>query len=389
MHTQSKRLEQVAGYFAAGDTHLGYRRLLDAAIETVNFDVYEATLRFCDWYDKQSENADASALHTEVQGLLQTIANALPKTVEDTTSPRLEAQNVQKRYAKGAFSLSATTVTLRPSEIVGLVGENGNGKTTLLRILNGELKPDAGDVRYRLTHGTSAPTVYETKAALAFIPQRPLSWYGGLMENLQFAATFTGYTGRQNRLWTEMMVARMGLRPFRGYNWSRISSGYKMRFELARTLIRKPQVLLLDEPLANLDILAQQIILEDLRFLAQSATMPLSIILSSQQLYEVEKVSDQVVFLQKGVPKYQSLKSTTEVRPGLTIELEAGATRDELLQSLTGLAVQKLSFNGGVYIVYFSSGVSLPQVLRALADAPLPVKYLRDISTSSRRFFDA
>lgn len=389
MTTFTQRLQQIASYFAAGDTHLGYRRLLDAAIETLDFDVYASTLRFCDWYDAHSSNPDASALNVEVQGLLQTIANALPKVSPDTGSPRLEAQSVQKRYAKGAFNLSATTVTLRPSEIVGLVGENGNGKTTLLRILNGELKPDAGNVRYNLTHGSSAPTTYETKAALAFIPQRPLSWYGGLMENLQFAATFTGYTSRQNGLWTEMMVARMGLRPFRTYNWSRISSGYKMRFELARTLARKPQVLLLDEPLANLDILAQQIILEDLRFLAGSSTMPLSIILSSQQLYEVEKVSDQVVFLQKGVPRYQSLKSTADVRPGLTVELETGATREDLLQSLNGLPVQKLSFNGGVYIVYFNNDVSLPQVLRALADASLSVKYLRDISTSSRRFFDA
>ncbi len=186
-----------------------------------------------------------------------------------------------------------------------------------------------------------------------------------------------------------MIVARMGLRPFRTYNWSRISSGYKMRFELARTLIRQPQVLLLDEPLANLDILAQQIILEDLKFLSGSHTMPLSIILSSQQLYEVEKVSDQVIFLQKGVPKYQNTRPTDEARPGLTLELETDAGREQLQTLLANHGLQKLSFNGGVYIIYFDAGATLPQVLQTIGAAGLSIKYLRDISTSSRRFFDA
>src|ERR1700743_3852361 len=101
------------------------------------------------------------------------------------------------------------------------------------------------------------------------------------MKNLKYTSTCFGWKGKENFLWTEMIIARMGLRPFRTYTWNRISSGYKMRFELARTLLKQPEILLLDEPLANLDILAQQIILEDLKYLAQSQTMPLSIILSS------------------------------------------------------------------------------------------------------------
>lgn len=283
------RLREVSDYFGHGDVHLGYRRLLDAAIETLNFSVYEETLRFCDWYDANSGGENKAALTTKAQELLQVMDRAYTGTNEQPEVLKLQAQNISMRYARGGFNLSPTTVELRSSQIVGLVGENGNGKTTLLRVLHGELKPDAGTVRYYFNQQPQTPDHYNTRSALAFVPQRPLSWYGGLMENLHFASNFSGYTGRQNELWTEMLVARMGLRPFRGYNWSRISSGYKMRFELARTLIRRPQVLLLDEPLANLDMLAQQIILEDLRFLAQSHTLPLSIILSSQQLYEVEK----------------------------------------------------------------------------------------------------
>lgn len=383
------RLQEVSSYFAHGDTHLGYRRLLDAAIETLNFGVYEHTLRFCDWYDANAANGNSANLSANVQDLLQTIGNGYNGSNEVQESVKLKADNVSMRYSHGNFSLSSTTVHLNTAQIIGLVGENGNGKTTLLRVLHGELKPATGNVVYRINGSERTPAEYDTRAALAFIPQRPLSWYGGLMDNLQFAANFTGYKDKENRLWTEMMVARMGLRPFRTYNWSRISSGYKMRFELARTLIRKPQVLLLDEPLANLDILAQQIILEDLRFLAQSQTMPLSIILSSQQLYEVEKVSDQVIFLQKGVPQYQSTKAADDVPQGLTLELESSANREMLQNLFAPHGLQKLSYNGGVYILYFDASASLPQTLRLLGEAAVGVKYLRDISSSSRRFFDA
>ncbi len=387
-----ERLQEVAGYFAAGDVHLGYRRLLDAAIETGNFAVYEETLKFCDWYDTVTDATNRGELTANVNALLQVMANGYSGKEQPLDTIRLSADNVTKRYAHGKFSLSPTDVQLRPAEIIGLVGENGNGKTTLLRLLHGELLPDGGTIHYQVNQSNSS-SFYEVKTALAFIPQRPQQWYGGLMENLQFASTFTGYKDKENRLWAEIIIARMGLRQYRTYNWSRISSGYKMRFELARTLIRKPQILLLDEPLANLDMLAQQIILEDLRYLARSHSAPLSIILSSQQLYEVEKVSHQVIFLQKGVPKYQHNAATTTAAAtapvGLTVELETGASREALQTLFEQHHLQKLSFNGGVYIMYFDAEIPFATVLRLLGEAGLPIKYIRDISASSRRFFDA
>jgi ABC-2 type transport system ATP-binding protein len=385
-NSYSRRLSEVRGYFDNGDVHLGYRRLLDAALETRNLEVFRQTLSFADWFDAYTLHPEAGALTPRVAALLEVFDKGYTPPAHDPVPVRLEARGVSKKYARGHFSLSPLDVTLYPAEIIGLVGENGNGKTTLLRLLYGDLQPDKGTIRYAFD-GQKPGSLYDTRSRIAFIPQRPQSWYGSLMDNLQFAAAFTGFKGEANFLWTEMMCARMGLRPYRTYNWSRISSGYKMRFELARTLLRQPQILLLDEPLANLDILAQQIILEDLRYLAQSETAPLSIVLSSQQLYEVEKVSDQVIFLQKGVARYQhSAQSEAEHAP-LVIELETEYPR-ETLRSLFP-AMDKLSYNGGVYLLYFPHGTELSEIFSVLGAHAVPVKYLRDISASSRRFFDA
>jgi ABC-2 type transport system ATP-binding protein len=387
--TYKPHLAEVQSYFHNGDTHLGYRRLLDAAIETQQPDIYEATLGFCDWYDVYAQNpADAAALNNQVTALLDTIDKAPQATA--TGGIKLQAAGISKKYSAGAFSLARLDLTLHAGKITGLVGENGNGKTTLLRLLYGELKPDTGTVNYHISNIAPQHSFYDVKTRLAFIPQRPNAWYGSLMNNLQFAATHFGQTGKENFLWTEMIVARMGLRPFRTYNWSRISSGYKMRFELARTLVKKPEILLLDEPLANLDVLAQQVILEDLKYLAKSQSRPMGIILSSQQLYEVEKVSEEVIFLQKGVAKMQHTgQQAVEAGSGLVLELETTAAREQVQEVFATCGLQKISFNGGVYILYFDGSANASLLMKRMGEAALPVKYLRDISASSRRFFDA
>ena len=385
----SQTIEEIRGYFRNNDIHLGYRRLLDAAIETNNYSVYRQTLNFCDWYDNESNREDSSALQNKVGELLSTIAEGYKEPVVKAESVPLKATGISKKYSKGFFSLSMLDLSLHRSQIIGLVGENGNGKTTLLRVLIGELQNDTGEIEYSLSGLKDNKDLYEIRSKIAFIPQRPNAWYGSLMDNLQFASSCIGLKGEENRLWTEMIIARMGLRPFRTFNWGQISSGYKMRFELARTLIRRPQILLLDEPLANLDMLAQQIILEDLRFLSRSQSMPLSIILSSQQLYEVEKVSDQVIFLKQGKAKYQYSEQEQTEEQRLVLELEIDLNREELEALLRSAGLDRLSYNGGVYLLYFSAGTELGNVLQSLSPRASGLKYIRDISSSSRRFFDA
>ena len=379
----NERLQEVAHYYKSGDHQLGLRRMLDAALETRQAAIFEKTLAFCD----RSETIKDEALISEALQLIESIGAAGVAKMPLRTESTVVVKGIGKSYSKGNFKLSPVDLELQPGQIAGLVGENGNGKTTLLRILAGELNPDMGEITFKF--GTPARNPYEKRTVLAFVQQRIPRWWGTLTDNLHFTAAQYGLKGKENELWVEMIIARLGLRPYKALSWKSISSGYRTRFELARTLLRKPEVLLLDEPLANLDIISQQTILQDLRFLAQSSTHPMSIVLSSQQIYEVEKVSDKIVFLKQGSPIYQDLKKENTVSDtGLALfEIETTASRDELLAAFASLPLNQVQFNGGIFIATFSSGVTAAGVMNALSAASFEVSYFRNISQSSRRFF--
>ena len=133
---------------------------------------------------------------------------------------------------------------LKQGEILGLVGENGNGKTTLLRSLCGELHPTSGTINYQFQYDD----LYDLRTKLVYIPQRTDTWRGSMYENLEFTASCYGYSPEENNLVVDLVITRLGLRKFRKHYWNNLSSGYKMRFELARMLLRKPKILLIDEP---------------------------------------------------------------------------------------------------------------------------------------------
>src|SRR5690606_37538521 len=99
----------------------------------------------------------------------------------DTHVPELtlSVKNLSKSYSNSGFSLRSVNIELKNGEILGLVGENGNGKTTLLRILAGDLNFDEGNLEYHTTHYSIHS--YNFRSELVYIPQRIPTWYGSLL----------------------------------------------------------------------------------------------------------------------------------------------------------------------------------------------------------------
>jgi ABC-2 type transport system ATP-binding protein len=151
--------------------------------------------------------------------------------------------------------------------------------------------------------------------------------------------------------------------------------------------LQKPQLLILDEPLANLDIKAQQTILTDLIYIAKGTHNPMGIILSSQQLHEVEKVADTVIFIKKGECMYSSKDVQTTAKK-TTIEMETTATRAEIVTVFADANIEvEVHFNGGFYTIV-SNNFSANVVIKKIINSPLPITYFRDITNSTKRFFN-
>lgn len=318
--------------------------------------------------------------------LLQGFISQLPES--NTNVPMnvkaLEIQNISKHYNKGNFSFSNVSFDLERGKLTGIVGQNGNGKTTLLRMLAGELAPSNGLINYSMinNHGDDP---YLIKSKIGFIPQRIPKWYGKLEDNLHFTLSCRNFNPEENKFRVEIMLKRLGLYPYKNHLWTEISSGYRTRFELARVLLTEPKILILDEPLANLDIKAQQTFLQDLKFIAQSEINPIAVIFSSQQLHEVEQVADDIILIKEGKCLFQS-KNKEEESEHIVIEFISDCDY-QLIQKLKENHGYEILSENNFYTLKANKEVKLKTIVNQLLDSDIEFEYLRNISNSTKRLF--
>lgn len=371
---------ELRAHFEHGDYPLAIRRLLDASMDTGDPALIKESIQLSRQLNEQVKEA-GSVLPEALGSRIQSFLGQLSKQPSAAPSPTflLQVDGLSKQYRNSRFSLKPVSFHLSTGDVMGIVGENGNGKTTLLRSVSGQLAIDSGSIRYP---ALNRPDNYAIRSYTAFIPQRIPRWWGQLKDNLHFAASIAGLHGEDNHLMVEFLLERLGLAPYAHLDWNSISSGYRTRFEIARVLLQRPRLLVLDEPLANLDINAQQTILTDLRFIGSAVHHPMGIILSSQQLHEVEKVADRVMFIKEGNCVIQSAKQGQQL-DSWAVEFETDTSREEVIR-VTGET--DLRFNGGLYTLVSTS--QEPQaILSKLIGGGVRLAYFRDISYSTKRLF--
>lgn len=192
----------------------------------------------------------------------------------------IAVRDLEKRYG-GVEALSGVDVTLASGRFHCLVGPNGSGKTTLLRTVLGLTRPSAGAV--------DVPDV-----ALGCAFQRP-SFYPDLTvaENL---STFGSFVGADEG-WIGEVVDRLGLDVVRDRMAGELSGGYARKLDLALALAKRPEFLLLDEPLGDLDDVTQRRLVS---FLAEYRDLGAGVVVSTHNLEAFEAHADHLTVLAGG-----------------------------------------------------------------------------------------
>jgi ABC-2 type transport system ATP-binding protein len=237
--------------------------------------------------------------------------------------PLLLFEQVSKWYGS-VLALNQVTLELT-SGITGLVGANGAGKSTLLRMANGQLKPTLGRVSVR---GIDAWD-WRARRLVGYCPDVD-AFYEDLSGRrfVWVMARLCGYTRAEAAKRTERVLERVGMegnadRKLRGY-----SKGMRQRIKLAQALLHDPELLILDEPLAGIDPLGRQELLELFQSLA---AMGKCLLISSHELEALEKLTNHVAIMARGrvaaVGTLPQIRDLLDDHP-LSVRIDVDRVRD-------------------------------------------------------------
>lgn len=293
-------------------------------------------------------------------------------------APAILIEHLQKHYGK-TIAVQDVSLQVQPGEIFGLLGPNGAGKTTTLRCLCTLAQPDAGQIEV-----SGVSVVDEPRAArqrLGYVAQEvALDKVLTGRELLQLQAALYHLPTAYSKQRIETMLNLLDLQEWADQKTGSYSGGLRKRLDLAAGLLHQPDVLVLDEPTAGLDIESRVTVWNFLRQLRGEGT---TVLITSHYLEEIDALADHVAIVDRGLVIAVGTPSDLKDRVGgdrITLRLrefsplEEAETAREMLQSLPG--IQDVIINNAqgnsLNLVVSAQSEALSTVQQALRDAGLP-----------------
>ena len=208
----------------------------------------------------------------------------------------LDITDLVKRYPTGTEALRGISLSIETGEFFGLLGPNGAGKSTLIHCSTGLAQPTAGSIEI---FGNDAIDHYEeARLAVGLAPQDlNLDWFLTAEETLDYHGGYFGMPKRERRERTKELLDAFSLTEKRNDRTRTLSGGMKRRLILARALMHRPRLLILDEPTAGVDV---ELRLELWRYVQQINEEGTTILLTTHYLEEAERLCDRIAFIYDG-----------------------------------------------------------------------------------------
>ncbi|MCB1164392.1 ABC transporter ATP-binding protein [bacterium] len=249
-----------------------------------------------------------------------------------TAAPAIRVEAVRRSFA-GRPALAGVSLAVEAGSICGLIGPDGAGKTTLMRILCGLLRADEGTAQVLGADCGDPSARRAIKAELGYMPQR-FSLYPDLSvaENLRFFADLFAVPAAERGPREERLMSFSRLGPFRKRRAGQLSGGMKQKLALCCTLIHTPKVLILDEPTTGVDPVSRQ---EFWSILGELRSEGLALLVSTPYMDEADRCDD-VVLMHAG--RAIARGKPAEVAASFSRELlEATGSSDALQKAVARL----------------------------------------------------
>lgn len=218
-----------------------------------------------------------------------------PLPAADPLQPLLVLSQVG--FTREGFTLEVAALALQPGTLYHLHGANGAGKSTLLHLLALLLVPSQGVMRYCGEAITSAGQRLRLRRQITLVEQQPYLFAGTVAENLAFGLRLRDVHGDLQRQRIARALQMVGLEGFAGRRVRQLSGGESRRVALARALVLRPQLLLLDEPTGGLDQASHTLFEECLAALPAQGT---TVVLASHDTDQLTRLGGQRLYVESG-----------------------------------------------------------------------------------------
>jgi len=284
----------------------------------------------------------------------------------------VEIINFTKKF--GDFTaVEDLNLDIYENEIFGLLGPNGSGKTTTLLTIATVYKPTSGDI-YVYGHSVTRED-YEVRKLVGIAFQEPKAmWIDKAIDLLTWHARIVGYPREEAKRVVREVMELLGLWEHRNKYFYQLSGGTRKKVELAKVLIQKPRIAILDEPTAQVDVLSKHALWDVIKKLRSEGT---TVIIATNDMFEAERVCERIAIIYRG--KLRALGTISELKDSvpkgdiIEIQVQEELRDREALRELEVFG--RVSVNSDMITIYSDKAEEkVVDVIDALRKRGLQVK---------------